>query len=301
MSPDASDGYREQFEIVLKRWRLLTGDPPIVEITTQLLAKFRDALAKSRGLHAWQRMTPGSVHRFLSYIHRILVKAGPAGPRNWDAAGILPRIPWIKPPRRPPSLPRLITPKQLSDVYQAAICMTQPRIDGFKPAAWWRALLVVAYNTGLHRGTLFSLRTDHIDWDNSRIVIPGEILKSGRPHISPLNQTALLHLRNIRTSRELIFPWPFHLSTFHTTFHKLQAEVNIKNHFGLKHLRQTHATVLWEHSPHAAQLSLGHTAIGVTQRHYVQSTGIVARAVNDLPQPAAFTATVNGTAGRKLR
>jgi len=40
--------------------------------------------------------------------------------------------------------------------------------------------------------------------------------------------------------------------------------------------------------PAAAQLSLGHAGAQVTIRHYVEAQGIVARALAELPQPAAF-------------
>lgn len=40
--------------------------------------------------------------------------------------------------------------------------------------------------------------------------------------------------------------------------------------------------------PKATQLALGHTTPDTTRTHYVQSAGIVARAIDGIPIPAAF-------------
>jgi integrase len=219
-----------------------------------------------------------------------LDKAGPPSYRNRDAAGIIPQPPWIRKPRAQEKPVRIVTPQELSDVYLSAIAMNTPRIPGFKPAAWWRALLVVAYNTSLRRRTLFEARMEQMDWVQHCLVIPAKQMKSRRPHVTHLNATAVAHLLKIRTDRELLFPWPHCKRHFDTCFHKLQTAAAIPEHehFGLHDLRKTHATLLWESSPAAARLSLGHTNDDITRRHYVAPDGIVARALDSLQQPQAF-------------
>ncbi len=185
----------------------------------------------------------------------------------------------------------IVSAEHLDACYRAADRLGHPVVNDIDPADWWRALLVVTYNTGLRRGTLFALQMADIDWQGKQLVIPPEHMKSGQAHIMHLNKVALDHLQKIRTDRELVFPWPENYRRFYLWFHKLQDLANIPRpeHFGLHGIRRTTATALWEIAPQAAQLALGHAGSEVTRKHYVQSSGIVARALDALPQPAAFS------------
>jgi len=291
---NASPGCIAHYRIVVKRWRLLTGDPPLTDITVGLLAKFRDSLAVSRGLKPHRRMSPTTVHTMLRVLQTLLDKAGEPHYRNRDAVAIIKGpVPWIRPPRAEARPVRVVTPEELDAVYQAAVAMEVPRIAGFKPPAWWRALLVLVYNSGLRRRTLFSIRMEWIDWASRRISIPPQSMKSHRWHAVHLNETTFRHLLAIRTERELLFEWPLKYRETFSYWHKLLCAAGIppERHFGMHDLRKTHATLLWGDNPQAAQLSLGHTASDVTIRHYVQADGIVAKALDALPQPKAFATT----------
>lgn len=289
---DASPETLKSYQTVLKYWRLLTGDPPLSEVTAETLARHRDCLAKLRGKDPVSRLSRNSVARHLSHLQAVLDKAGPPGFRNRDAQGIIDRAPWIRRPVPQPKEPRFIPEERFNACYAAAAGMTIPDLDGFKPAAWWRALLVAAFNTQLRRRSLFEMRMADIDWTAGRLTLAGARMKTGRWHVVHLNAITMEHLRRIRTDRELVFPWPHHHTTFWKTFHRLQdlAGIPAADHFGLHDIRKTAATVLWEGSPQAAQLALGHSTAKVTMRHYVQASGIVARALDALPQPAAFLA-----------
>ena len=187
-------------------------------------------------------------------------------------------------------MPRFVKLEYLSDVYRAAICIDHPKIPGIKPAAWWRGLLVLAYETQLRRRALWELRWDEVDFEGRLLNLPPRRLKSRRRQIVHLNPIAIAHLRKIRTGRELIFPWPYDQTWFSKCFHRIQAEAGIpeKDWFGLHDLRRTAATLLWEDSPAAAQAALGHASLQTTLRSYVNGTSMVARALDALPQPEAF-------------
>ena len=275
----------------LKYWELATGNPPLKEIDNVMMARFKKFLMGLRGRRRHQRQKPRSVRNRLSHVQCILDKAGPPHPHNRDAAGILDRVPYVKPPRVTQEIPQIADEQDIVNCYLAAVGMEMPKVNGFKTPAWWRALIVLAYNTGLRRGTLFSLRMDDIDWQKSRLVIASGRMKSGRGHLIHLNATTLEHLRAIRTDRELVFPWYRHPKRFYDYFHRLQDMAGIPkdDHFTLHAIRRTLATRLWELEPQAAPLALGHAGSDVTIRHYVQSSGIVSRALDALPQPEAFT------------
>ena len=290
------------YSMTLKRWRLLTGDPPLKDIDVPLLARFRDALAKCRGMKKWKRMSPSSIAGKMRQIQTILDKAGPPGYRNRDAAGVIETSPWCRAPKQEARPVRIVTPEEIDKVYNVACLMEQPKLEHLKPAQWWRALLVVTWNTGLRRGTLFKLTWDMVDWENRVFRIPGDSMKSKRWQVQPFNETAERHLRGIRRSylpeTSLIFPWSQDSRQFHIALHKLLdlAGIPEEEHFGLHDIRKTLATTLWTDNPNAASLALGHTNSSVTARHYVEQMGIVAKAVNELKQPAAFGQRNEGAA-----
>lgn len=280
---------------ILKRWRLVTANPPIEQITAMMLARYRDFLASLPGMKPGQKASPNTVADHMRYILGLLNKAGPAGPGNRDAAGLLDKVPWVKYPSPTPRPARAVPAELLNRVYRAAEGMTMPQVKGIPPCDWWRALLVLTYNTGLRRRTLFELRMDAVDWAARDLVIPPANLKSKQWETKPLNETAYRHLVAIRgpATRERLFPWDFHSNTFTVCFHRLQnlAGIPREQHFGLHSLRKTHGTLMWEHSPQAAQFALGHRELSTTRDHYVDGGPMVARALDKLPQPEAFAAT----------
>ena len=284
---DASAGALKNYRIAMKFWRLITGDPPLEEITIETLSLFRGAISKRRGRRPHLPASTSTVHSKLQLVQTVLDLAGPAGRGHRDAAGILKSTPWLRPPKVILKTPREIPADVLQQIHLATAGMDAPWFDGIKPPAWWRALLVTAYNTQLRRRTLFEMRMDEIDWPNHRIILPAERMKAGRPMIVHLNATALKYLQDIRTNRELIFPWPMNQRTFDRYFHRLQASIGLPKDewFGLHTIRATSATVLAGFSPQASQLALGHTQLAVTVNHYIRSDGIVAAALDAMPQP----------------
>ncbi|MGA2256083.1 MAG: tyrosine-type recombinase/integrase [Thermoguttaceae bacterium] len=284
---NANRGTLKNYRLAMKFWQLMTGDPPLEKITAATLASYRDALGKRRGLRPTSRASRNTVRHKMILVQTVLDLAGPAGRGHRDGAGILASVPWIRAPKALLKAPREIPASVLKQVYLGAAGMDVPQIAGIKPPAWWRAILLVAYNTQLRRRTLFEMGMQEIDWPNHRIILPAERLKSGRPMIVHLNPAALAALQEIRTDRELVFPWPFHQRYFDACFHRLQEASGIakRDWFGLHTIRATAATVLAGESPQAAQLALGHMRLSTTATHYIRSEGIVERALDAMPQP----------------
>jgi len=281
----------EMYRYSLRRWRLITGDPPLKEITVETLSHFRDALERMPGQKPGSRSAVATVRRHLTHIQCILNKAAKPGWRNRDAAGVIDTAPWIRKPRLEYKEPQVVSIAHLEATYRAAATMTLPKIPGVEPADWWRCLLVVTYNLALRRRTLFELTWDAVDFEKRILVVPPASMKAHRLHVTHLNPTAIDHLARIRTDRKFVFAWSQAIRQFHVTFHKLQDAAGIppESHFGLHGLRRTSATLLWQQSPEAAMLSLGHSTMQVTQDHYVNQMRVIAPALEKLPQPEAFT------------
>jgi integrase len=278
----------ETYRGALKLWRLITGDPPIEEITSQTLGLYRDALSKRRGKKPYTKAATNTVASRLRFIQTILDKAGPPGRRNRDAKGLIACAPWIRPPRLEKKLPRTIPPEVLKLVYDATAGMDWPEIPGIKAPAWWKALLEIVYNTALRRRTLFEMRMDEIDWGNNSLRLSAERFKTRQPMIVHLNPAAMTALRRIRTHRELIFPTNANNDrTFYTHFHHLQdlACIPLKQHFGLHVIRKTSATVLAAVNPKTAQLALGHAQLTTTLDSYIDPTDIIGASLDAMPQP----------------
>jgi len=226
---DNPEPTKVQYQGTVKLWVAITGDPPLKDVSCEMLARFKTCLQKMQGLNRFTRMSPNTVRKHLKHLQILLDKAGPPGYRNRDAAGIISTIPpWIKPPRSEEKLPRIVTQELLGLVYTAAVVMEEPRFPGVKAPAWWKALLAVAFNTQLRHRTLFEMRMDEIDWKNCRIDLPPARFKSHRRQTIHLNEIAMKHLQNIRTDRELVFPWPRSPNYFYACFHRLQTAAAIE-------------------------------------------------------------------------
>ena len=256
------------------------ANPPLELVTTETLALFREALLNRRGKKPYAKAATNTAAARLRAIQTILDKAGPAAPRNRDAKGLLDSAPWIRRPQTELKLPRVIPPGLFKVVYDATAGMDWPTVPGIRPPAWWKALLVVTYNTQLRRRTLFEMRMEEIDWPASALRLPAERIKGKRPMVIHLNAAAIAALRAIRTARELVFPFQGHVTAFHAAFHRLQCAAGIprKEHFGLHAIRKTAATILAGTSPQAAQLALGHKSLATTVDYYINPTAIVGAA-----------------------
>jgi integrase len=293
---DASKDTMKVYQAAVRSWVAITGDPPLRNVTPQTLVFYRDRLSETAGRSPGSRRSPTSLRNHLSHVLFILNKAGPAGPRNRDAAGLIDQVPWIRLPRLEWPTPRTVPIEHLDAVHRAAVYMTVPQLPGVSPATWWRALVVIAFNTGMRRRTLFGMEWQHVDWRRGRINLPAKLLKSRRPQVYPLNRPAIDWLLAIRPEADsgLIFPWPLSCAKFDKYFHQLQQAAGIaaENHFGLQHLRKSFGTSMFEISPSAAMSAMGHTRLDVTMKHYLAADGLVTRAVEALPQPAAFVEAI---------
>ena len=285
---DAKSNTIHQYEVCVRLWQRITGDPPLRLVTNTVICKFRDTLLRMTGRFG-KPYSVNTVASKLTQIQAILDAAGPPRPHHRDAAGILTQVPYAKPPRKRFKTPTIVTVEQLELVYEAASKMEMPNSSGILPVKWWRALLSVAINTALRRGSLFALQWQWVDFKNHKLVIPADAMKRNRPHVVPLNADALAHLESIRRKSGLVFPWPYSKEWFSQCFKTLQEHAGIKpaDWFGLHALRRTAATLLWKHCPEAAQIVLGHRSSLITLQHYVEPAEAATAGLDKLTAPWA--------------
>jgi integrase len=278
VDPKTVEGYRKSIDY----WIVITGDPPLRSIEATTLAKFLTALQRGK-------FSPTTVAKHVKTVNSILGKAEPPTFRNRDAAGILAGpAPFIRPPSLPEPDPQVVDEADIVAVYHAAVSFYGPRVPGIESSAWWQALIVTALYTGLRRGSLLGQKM--ADWDSSRGLLFPSKMKRKKKLAIELPEVVTAHLERIRTHRENLFPWPHHLSYFHTRFERLRHAAGIPQEraFGLHGLRRTFATNLFEINPGAAQMALGHNSIRTTVAHYVRGQGVVKKAVDKMRVIDAF-------------
>jgi hypothetical protein len=79
---------------------------------------------------------------------------------------------------------------------------------------------------------------------------------------------------------------------------KASVETDERRPCVLKDLRKTCATYYGEHVPESSVEILGHSAGGITYRHYAHRAPLAFRAILTLPQPTAFTSLAKGFDGQ---
>lgn len=294
---DATKGAVDLYRLILRRWTKVTADPDIAAITPELLANFTTHLRASPGVKRHGQPSPdgkmsvNTIRGYLRAIQTLLDFCGPRGRRCRDALGLLHEPPWVRPPRPSLPAPRIVALERLSDCYKAARVMTFPRVGRTRPSTWWRCLLAAAFNLGLRRGTLLQFTTEEIDWEHALLEIPAHRMKSRRAHTLPLNETAAKHLRRVSNGPGPVFQWPLRTEALLKHLYQLEDEVGIppKDRFGLQDIRRTAGTIVAEvSSPEIARLFLAHASTDTAMRHYINGHGLLTKAVEAMPQPAAF-------------
>ncbi len=281
---DANPATINLYRISAKRFAVLMGNPPLAKIDNLMLAKYRDQLRQMAGRgRGGKLLSVNTVRMYLQHLQMILDKAGPPARRCRDAAGYLAVVPWVKRPREELGVSTIVSDEVLRRCYEAAEYMRRPAGLGVEPAAWWRALLIVARYLGLRARTLFAMRFEHIDWSVPRVVLPPEIIKTRKTLVLPLPPIVCQHIEAIRTDRETVFAWLNSSEMRRKYFHDLQNEAGLApdERFGLHTLRRTAITQLWKVSPAAAQLLAGHGSPTITRMHYVNTEEVLTKALFD--------------------
>ena len=283
----------------LRHWVRIFGDVALHDVTVVMLARFRDELVAGTGKASGtrRRLSPATVNKHLRHLNHIIGKAGPSGPRNRDALGILNSTPWVKSLKVYRRRPHTVDFSLLSSAYQAARFARLPALA--KPVAhggtfqrdWWRALYVTAYTTAFRRGALFALVWDDVDVAEAIVGLPAEFDKCGVERVKPLHRAAIAHLLKIRLAgQQRLFAWSHGWKAFYKEWHAIQdmAGIETKDHFTLHDLKRTAGTELSDiASPWVVQQMLDHSSIN-TSRHYVNVARKLRPAVDRMSMPECF-------------
>jgi integrase len=288
-----------EYEYTLRAWERWTANPAIADVDSLTLAQWKAALATNIRGKRGGPASPATVNKHLRHLQAILDKAGPPGPHNRDAMGLIPTCPWTRPLRTMHNPPVIIPLPTLGKIYTACDAstghedvVTFPRIEDVTAAAWWQAYLVTSYNCGFRRGAMSSIRMDQVNWIDRTITVAAAADKTRHARIKPFNEHVLRHLLRIRTHRELLFPWPHAPRDLYNTWHAIQTAAGLPTaeHFHIHDLKRTCGTQ-WSRisTTWATRYMLDHAQADVSGLFYISPFEECQEKCRELPQPAAWS------------
>lgn len=292
LSPELKPRTVEAYLNALHHWEGMTedpldpvtfpADPDIHSITNLHLAKFKTAFLREH--------SAATFNKIRAHLLAVLNRLGPVQKHNPEGLGILSDFVFTSRAREQDRQPRMASDAELTAIYQAAGQATWPKFPQ-GAAAWWQALLVFLFNTGLRRNDFLRLRMQDLDLDHHCFQFRAE--KTGKLRTLPLHPAAVEHLRNIWSERDLVFPKPRGNRSLYQHWHKLQtaAGLPLERHLTFHQLRSTCGSRLFQQSPGAAQEMLGHSSIETTRRSYATTSEQLVQLATQAQQPAAFQQT----------
>lgn len=281
---DASPRTCEYYRVILNAWERLTDDPPLAAIDNSTVAAFRDALlAEDKA-----RVT---VNKAWRAIRCLLRRAGPPQYRNPAGLNLISTIPYMRELREDLPLPKIASFDELSAIYDACTVADWPSCE-IPAARWWQCLLVLAYNAGARRSDLLNLRTSDVSFTGRRLQFKAR--KTRKFQSIPINETVIRHLEMTWSRRPLVFPRATHEHRFRDEWKRIQSRAGLHRPVTFPMLRATCSSNYCEVGGElVAAFILGHTVRtvpSVTVKHYLNPSGPIRTACDELPQPAAFVA-----------
>jgi len=278
------------YRTALCYWASLTDNPPIRDITRDHLRRFLNGLKTVTTQRTGGRLSLASVRKHMLVVQRLLQWTGHPDRHNPNGAGLRADVPWLPIPRKefPSSRPGF-TLDQMARwlAVLPEIAEPMPTVDGADPLAWWRALLLVSYNTGMRPGTTF-----RVEWsmlDGHVLHIPPAIIKGHHGRLVWLNDHALAALEPLRRSAGLVFAWdgwPCRETALRRHLRSQQRAAGIPR-LSLYGFRRAFATECGKINPLAMQIAMGHVGLGfqMAANHYINIEAVLAEALSKLPQP----------------
>jgi len=290
---------RDDYVTSLAYWKRFTGDPPIGEIDKRTLAAFMRQVGGLPGKYG--DISPTTIRKHWSNIQRLIEWTGPESRANPNGTNLVSTPAYVPAPRRRRGPPK---PGFSLDQLWDWLCILPsaarpiPGID-CDPVHWWRALILVAYNTGMRPRTLFHIRWEMIGEpadlrlrDRGRVIrVPESILKGDRGRLLWLNRPALDALGPLEQRAGLVFrwpDWPRAESTLRKHRVRLQRAAGIPTQWrSLYAFRRTFTTECGKINAVAMQLMTGHEGLGIRMatEHYINAESLLAEALSRLPQP----------------
>jgi integrase len=191
----ASPGTIQQYEIALNRFAVFIDREPLLsDLTEEVVSAFMADIV-ARGLSP---VTANMRMMHLTILHRYA--------KRREYVSNLLDVRKLKAPKR---LPTAWTVGEVEKIVESAR-MARGRYFGVPAGAWWEAMVLVLYDTGIRKSAAFAIRFNEIDFTNKILRVPPERMKNLVEQYFRLHdQTIEAILATLPPRREQLFPWPF--------------------------------------------------------------------------------------------
>ncbi|QDU03098.1 Phage integrase family protein [Gimesia chilikensis] len=285
MDPDEQKGTLSVYMTTINHWESRTNNPPIAEITNDLLRKFK----KSFQLEGY---SPESIKKYWRHLRRILRRVGPPADRNPLGEDLIERIPYMSPPKSARrKIPRLITEDEMNAVYHACKVATWPK-KVESPALIWQTALVIFYNCGPRTQDVFRrLCWLNVDLQYQRISFVSQ--KRSKLQGIPFQELVGLHFEALyhgQRPQDTVLQMTKCNRSLYKEWKKILKASGIREHFTFQDLRKTCNSLLNAANPgaNAGKWVLGHGGSGVNEEYYHNPGPEVIKAIENLKQPESF-------------
>jgi hypothetical protein len=309
---NAKDKTKSAYTEAIGHWERRTMNPPLAEITKEVLLLFRSALLKPAPGEARQRqlgllpdlpverrdrskLADSTLNKIIRQLNGLFRKAGPetVDPDAITEEGIVPKRLRIKPFKARLAEPRDVDPEVLNRIVAACATATYPQVPGVQAEDWWRAFIATALVCGYRKGGLLALPWAGVNWQRMEIRLPSRAEKTGKgDDPTPFNGTVGACLMKIRGDWALVFPWPHSERTLYRQWHAIQRAAGIEraDWITIHDLKRASMTSYSDAgaSPRALQ-KMGHHASLAMSVRYVRPIRETRRLVENLIMPEAFS------------
>lgn len=272
--------------------RIDQQDPDLAMVDNVTLYDFKAYLSDHERLKS-----QNSVRKYMKHLAVIFKRLGPADYHNKEGLGILPAIPYAKPPKEIITPNVTIEPHEITTLYHAAATATWPDCEVPAPL-WWQSLIVTLYNLGLRRLDYLSARQREFDLRRCCVTFDAE--KTGKYSTLPLHPVVVEHLEKVwEPHRELVWPWRWNQdepdpidrkkTSLYAQWHRLRRSAGITRVITPHDLRRTCGSDLFAVSPAAASECLQHSSIVTTQRSYANCSPQTKALMLNRTQPMVFS------------
>ncbi len=261
----AADSTVQHYRLYLRALeRYLTRPPEVTDFREETIAPFLTDYATTHAPHTVQ-----SIRKDLLALWRFCASriAGVSSPD----LGVF---------RVPQTNPEAWSPAELARLLAAARRF-RPRLLGYRtycgvrPNLWWCSFLYLLYDTGFRRSAAMELCWPDINLEQGWALAKAAHQKTERDEVRTLAPDTTAALSVIRFPERLkVFPFAGHLVTFYHHYDCVLKAAGLPTGRTNKaqRMRRTHATWLaHEAGQTAAQESLGHSSLRLTQRHYLDA------------------------------
>ncbi len=184
----------------------------------------------------------------------------------------------------PKPAPIAFTVEDMKKLLEAADKLKWVYKNGIPRKLWWRAFILVMWDTGLRLGDMVGLLAPYsgrhqynaLRWDqvNRKGDLIGFVMnKTGDSLNNKLNPPAMRALDKIREpQRDIVFEYPHTDTQFYFDFRQIAKAAGVQG--TSKYIRRGAATQVEKQQPGSAMAFLGHKTPGLAERNYIDPTQI---------------------------